>query len=77
MVSDKILDTASYMEHLYILTDGMVNSIDMVSGEQLSASIEGAATSVHVCDKNSIVIGYSNMAKPWKTGELFAQGESK
>ncbi len=76
-VSDKILDTASYMEHLYVLTNGVVNSIDMKTGEQMVCDIETGATSVHVCDKNSIVIGYSNMAKPCKIGELFAQGESK
>lgn len=76
-VDDKILDTASYMEHLYILTDGKLDSIDTVTGEQRSCTVEGSATGVYVCDKNSVVIDYSNMAKAYKIVELFAEGEEK
>ncbi len=71
-VDDKILDMASYMEHLYILTDGTVYSVNMSTGEQNKAPVEGSAMGVYVSDKNSIVIGFSNMAKAYKTSELFA-----
>lgn len=77
-VDGKILDIASYMEHLYILTDGKLNSINMMTGEQLSAALEGAVTGVYVSNKNSVVIGFSNMAKAYKTAELFsAESEDK
>ncbi|MBQ4601612.1 MAG: hypothetical protein IJB24_02015 [Clostridia bacterium] len=74
-VDDKILDTASYMENLYILTDGKITSLNMQTGEQLSAKVEGSATGVYMCDKNSIVIDYSNMAKALKTAEIFTEEE--
>ncbi|MBR6513760.1 MAG: hypothetical protein IKT46_02885 [Clostridia bacterium] len=76
-VSDKILDTAFFMEDLYLLTDGKLNFINMKTGEQMSCNIESSATSVHLSDKNSVVIGYSNMAQPYKTAELFSGEDEK
>lgn len=75
-VDDKILDTASYMEHLYLLTDGVITSLNMITGEQLSAKVDSSATGIYMCDKNSIVIDYSNMAKAFGTAELFAKEEA-
>ncbi len=75
-VDDKILDTAYYMENLYLLTDGKVNSLNMETGEQRSCKIENAATGVYVCDDSSIVIDFSNMAKAYKLSDLFAEEKS-
>ncbi len=76
-VGDKILDTAYYMEHLYILTDSEVTSLNMQTGEQLTAKVDAAATGIYMCDKNSIVIDYSNMAKAFKTAEIFTGEDNK
>ncbi len=72
-VDDKIIDTASYMEHLYLLTEGKLNSVNMETGKLLFAPVDSAASGVYVCDKNSVVVDYSNMAKAYKTADIFTE----
>ncbi len=69
-IDDKIIDTASYMEQLYILTDGKLNVINMETGELNFAKVESSATGIYVNDKNNIVVDFSNKAKAFKLAEL-------
>lgn len=70
-VDDKVLSICAYMEKLYILTDSRAAYINMNTGEQLECKVEKSATSIFAPDSGSVVIGYSNMAKAYKTGDLF------
>ena len=70
-VDDKILDACAFMEELYILTDSKVTCINTETGEQLDCKVEKSAVSIFASDTGSVVIGYSNKAKAYKTGDLF------
>ncbi len=70
-VDEKILDAASYMDDLYILTHSKVTRINLNTAEKLSADVEKSAVSIFAPNEGSIVIGYSNLAKAYKVGDLF------
>lgn len=70
-VDDKIIGTAYDLDHLYLLTDSRVARINLESFEKLSADVEKSAVSIFAPGSGNLVIGYSNMAKAYKVGDLF------
>lgn len=70
-VSSKLLSTDSCLEMLYLLCEGELLRIDLNTGERAAAPVDPDVSSVCVSDNDTVVLGYSNMAKAFKAKELF------
>lgn len=70
-VEDKILDSTQYENELYLLLDSRLARVDLKTGDVSYADIESAATEVYMYDNETLVVKYSNMAKAYRTAELF------
>lgn len=71
-VEDKILDSACFDEDLYLLLDNKIAYINTENGKTKSCEIEAGANGIYICDKEELVIGYSNMARAHIIEELFS-----
>ncbi len=72
--SEKILDIEYYEDLLYILNTECVIRIDLKKKEVITGIVEKSGTALFVPDANNIVISYSNMAKVYKSTDIFEQG---
>lgn len=76
-VEDNILDMACFDTDLYLLLDSAITHVDLKNGKYKSSKIDSGANGIYICDKDALVIGYSNMAREYPTEELFAKKEKE
>lgn len=76
-VKDKILDWTCYEDQLYLLLDSALMHIDLSEKTWEYCDIEKGAMEIYMYDNDTVVTKYSNMAKAFRTAELFAENKEE